>query len=78
MVGGVQKGAADVSPSALEPSSSLVMKAATGIFHGVDGKNEDDVPAMAVLGKPQQMQFRKAKVGELSGPTRSLTSFHFK
>ncbi|GAA5971744.1 hypothetical protein JCM8115_004230 [Rhodotorula mucilaginosa] len=36
------------------------------VFHGVDGKNEDDVPAMAVLGKPQQMQFRKAKVGELS------------
>ncbi len=36
------------------------------VFHGVDGKKEEDVPDMAILGKPQQMQFRKAKVGELS------------
>ncbi|GAA5883945.1 hypothetical protein JCM3774_001476 [Rhodotorula dairenensis] len=44
----------------------LVGPDAKQVFTGVDGKKEEDVPEMAVLGKPQQMQFRKSKVGELS------------
>ncbi|GAA5981289.1 hypothetical protein JCM10908_004054 [Rhodotorula pacifica] len=44
----------------------LVGPDASQVFKGVDGKKDEDVPEMAILGRPQQMQFGKETVGELS------------